>query len=54
MDALLKCGSKDNITNKTVALMTPEEAKSLTSTAGKSILKEAKKGLRVHAFKVSY
>jgi hypothetical protein len=52
VDALLKSESKDNITNKTVALMTPKEAESLTTTAGKSILKEAKKGLRVQAFKV--
>jgi hypothetical protein len=52
VEALLNSGSKDNITNKTVALMTPEEAESLTTNAGKSILKEAKKGLRVQAFKV--
>ncbi len=52
VDAILKLGSKDNITNKTVALMTPEEASVLSTTAGKSILKEAKKGLRVQAFKV--
>ncbi len=52
MDAILKLGSKDNITNKTVALMTPQEADTLTTTAGQTILKEAKKGLRVQAFKV--
>jgi hypothetical protein len=52
VDAILKLGWKDNITNKTVALMTPEEASVLSTTAGKSILKEAKKGLRVQAFKV--
>ena len=54
VDAILKLGSKDNITNKTVALMTPEEASVLSTTTGKSILKEAKKGLRVQAFKVHF
>jgi hypothetical protein len=38
--------------NKTVALMTTEEAETLTTTAGKSILQQAKKGLRDVAFKV--
>jgi hypothetical protein len=37
---------------KTVALMTAEETASLTTHAGKSILQQAKKGLRVQAFKV--
>ena len=40
--------------NKTVAMMTPEEANVLSTTAGKSILKEAKKELRVQAFKVHF
>jgi hypothetical protein len=52
VDAILKAGAKDKITNKTVALMTPQEAESLNTTAGKIILKQAKKGLRVQAFKV--
>jgi hypothetical protein len=52
VDAILKLGSKDNITNKTVALMTPQEADALTTTAGQIVLNEAKKGLRVQAFKV--
>ncbi len=43
VDAILRLGSKNNITNKTVALMTPEEANVLSTTAGKTILKEAKK-----------
>ena len=38
--------------NQTVAIMTPAEAESLTTTAGLTMLKEAKKGLRVQAFKV--
>jgi hypothetical protein len=53
VDALLHSGSKSNITNKTVALMTKEEAVSLTTNAGKTILQGAKKGLRVQAFKVA-
>ncbi len=53
VEAILQSGSKDNITNKTVALMTDEEAASLTTTAGKAILQQAKKGLRVQAFKVT-
>jgi hypothetical protein len=52
VDAILKSGSKGNVTNQTVALMTPAEAESLTTTAGLTMLKEAKKGLRVQAFKV--
>ncbi len=52
VDAILKSGSKGNVTNQTVALMTEEEAESLTTTAGVTMLKEAKKGLRVQAFKV--
>ena len=52
VQAILKSGSKDNVTNQTVALMTTEEAKTLTTTAGVTMLKEAKKGLRVQAFKV--
>ncbi len=51
--AILQNGSKDNITNKTVALMTEAEQASLTTTAGTTILKQAKKGLRVQAFKVT-
>lgn len=34
--------------------MTAEEQASLTTTAGKSILQQAKKGLRVQAFKTKY
>jgi hypothetical protein len=50
--AILKSGSKGNVTNQTVALMTAQEAESLATTAGVSMLKEAKKGLRMQAFKV--
>ena len=50
--AILKSGSKGNVTNQTVALMTAQEAETLATTAGVSMLKEAKKGLRVLAFKV--
>jgi hypothetical protein len=53
VEAILLTGSKDNITNKTVALMTETEQASLTTTAGKTILQQAKKGLRVQAFKVT-
>ena len=53
VEAILLTGSKDNITNKTVALMTEAEQVSLTTTAGKTILQQAKKGLRVQAFKVT-
>jgi hypothetical protein len=52
VEAILKSGSKGNVTNQTVALMTEEEAESLTTTAGVTMLKEAKKSLRVQAFKV--
>jgi hypothetical protein len=53
VDAILKSGSKGNVTNQTVALAlrTPEEAEALTTNAGLTMLKEAKKGLRVQAFK---
>jgi hypothetical protein len=44
VEAILQSGSKDNITNKTVALMNEEEAASLITTAGKTILQQAKKG----------
>jgi hypothetical protein len=54
VDAILQSGSKDNITNKTVALMDEKQAEALTETAGRSILKQAKKGLRVEAFKVVF
>ena len=50
--AILKSGSKGNVTNQTVALMTAQEVETLATTAGASMLKEAKKGLRVQAFKV--
>ena len=52
MAAILKSGSKGNVTNQTVALMTAQEAETLATTAGVSMLKEAKKGLCVLAFKV--
>ncbi len=54
VDAILQSGSKDNITNKTVALMDEKQDEALTETAGISILKQAKKGLRVDAFKVIF
>jgi hypothetical protein len=54
VDAILQSGSKENITNKTVALLDDKQAEALTATAGRSILKQAKKGLRVEAFKVVY
>jgi hypothetical protein len=53
VEAILLAGSKDNITNKTVALMTEAEQASLSTTAGKTILQQAKKGLRIQAFKVT-
>ncbi len=52
VDVILQSGSKDNITNKTVALMDEKQAEALTETTGRSILKQAKNGLRVEAFKV--
>jgi hypothetical protein len=54
VDAILQLGSKDNITNKTVAQMDETQVAALTEIAGKLILMQAKKGLRVGAFKVAY
>jgi hypothetical protein len=52
VEALINAGSNNSNTNKTVALMTTEEAETSTTTADQSILQQAKKGLRVQAFKV--
>ncbi len=35
VDAILQSGAKDNITNKTVALLDEKQAEALTETAGR-------------------
>jgi hypothetical protein len=52
VEALLKSGNKNSVTNRTMAAMTSDEQTKIIGTAEKSLLKQAKKGLRVEAMKV--
>ncbi len=52
VQALLKSGNKKSGTNRTMAAMTAEEQTEIIGTAEKSLMKQAKKGLRVEAMKV--
>jgi hypothetical protein len=52
VDALLKSGSKQSVTNKTLALMTPEEKSDIPGSAEKSFMKQAKRGMWETAIKV--
>jgi hypothetical protein len=53
VEALLHSGDKNSVTNKTIRAMTPEEKTEILDSAGKSLLVQAKKGMRVQAMKVS-
>jgi hypothetical protein len=46
VEAILKSGSKTSVTNKTIAAMTSAEQQNVIGTAGKTLMKQAKKGLR--------
>ncbi len=52
VEALLNSGARNSVTNKTIKAMTPEEKTEILDTAGKSLLLQAKKGMRVQAMKV--
>ncbi len=52
VEALLHSGAKNSVTNKTIKAMTPKEKTEILDTAGKSLLVQAKKGMRVQAMKV--
>jgi hypothetical protein len=53
IQALIHFGSKKSVTNRTIAGMTTEEqATTIIGSAEKTIMKEAKKGLRKEAMKV--
>ena len=52
VEALLQSGDKNSVTNKTIRAMTPEEKTEILDSAGKSLLVQAKKGMRVQAMKV--
>ncbi len=50
--ALLNSGDKNSVTNMIIRAMTPDEKTEILDTAGKSLLVQAKKGMRVQAMKV--
>jgi hypothetical protein len=53
VDALLKSSSKKSVTTKTMQSMTALEQTEILGSAGKTLLKQAQKGLRVEAMKVA-
>jgi hypothetical protein len=53
VEAILMSGAKNSVTTKTIMGMTPEEKKEMVGTAGKSLLVQAKKRMRVQAMTVS-
>jgi hypothetical protein len=53
VEAILLSGAKNSVTTKTIEAMTPDEKKELVGTAGKSLMLQAKKGMRVQAMTVS-
>jgi hypothetical protein len=54
VQALIKSGGKQSVTNRTIASMSTEEQATIIGTAEKTIIKEAKKGLRKEAMKVCH
>jgi hypothetical protein len=52
VEAILLSGAKNSVTTKTIEALTPEEKKELMGNAGKSLLTQAKKGMRVQAMTV--
>jgi hypothetical protein len=52
VDALLKSASKKSVTTKTMDAMTSLEKTAILGSAEKTLLKQAKKGLRLEAMKV--
>ncbi len=52
VEVLLHSGAKNSVTNKNIEAMTPEEKTEILDTAGKSLLVQAKKRMRVQAMKV--
>jgi hypothetical protein len=53
VEAILLSGAKSSVTTKTIEGLTPEEKKEMMGSAGKSLLTQAKKGMRVQALAVS-
>jgi hypothetical protein len=53
VEAILRSGGKNSVTTKTIERMTPDEKNEMIGTAGKSLLTQAKKGIRVQAMTVS-
>jgi hypothetical protein len=53
VEAILLSGAKNSVTTKTIEAVTPEEKKEMMGSAGKSLLTQAKKGMRVQAMTVS-
>jgi hypothetical protein len=54
VEALMETGAKGSMTSKTIAAMTPAQKSDIIDTAHKSLLRVAKKGLRVEAMKVTF
>jgi hypothetical protein len=54
VEAIILSGGKKSVTNKTVEAMTPHEKLEIIGSAGKSLMVQAKKGLRKEAMTVSY
>jgi hypothetical protein len=52
VEAILLSGAKNSVTSKTIEALTPEEKKEMMGSAGKSLLTQAKKGMRVQAMTV--
>ncbi len=52
VEAILLSGAKNSVTTKTIEALTPEEKKEMMGSAGKSLLTQAKKGMRVQAMTV--
>ncbi len=52
-EAILLFGWGNSVTNKTVEALTPDEKLEMIGSAGKSLMLQAKKGMRVQAMKVS-
>jgi hypothetical protein len=53
VEALLLSGGKNSVTTKTMDAMAPDEKNDMIGSAGKVLLKQAKKGMRVQAMTVS-
>jgi hypothetical protein len=52
VEAIILSGGKNSVTTKTVDALTPDEKMEMLGSAGKTLMLQAKKGLRLQAMKV--